>query len=82
MTIQERGVKLATEAKVLALHYNITSAKLQRQLMNFVELWNTPGHVEPELFTAILDDIEAQIEDLCLANKITEDELDELVKQQ
>lgn len=82
MTIQERGVKLASQAKVLALYYNVTSSRLQRDLMNFVELWNTPGHVEPELFAAILDMIEAEIEDLCLANKITEEELDELVKQQ
>lgn len=80
MTIQEHRNKLMQEAQALKHFYSIESPKLREAFAAFDAAYNSPAHVESEEFSALLNAVDAELEDLCIANKITEDLLDDLTE--
>lgn len=79
MNIQERQEHLLNEAKALAFFFGVSSDKLSAAFMLFDSLHESPHHVSSDEFTDALNAIDAEIEDLCIARKITQERLEELM---
>ncbi|MBX9839869.1 MAG: hypothetical protein K2X69_16315 [Silvanigrellaceae bacterium] len=80
MNIQSRHNSLSNEAKALAFFFNVSSDKLSLAFKSFNELYESTEHVDTEEFEDSLNSIEAELEDICISNKISQEELEELME--
>lgn len=81
MSIQEKHAALKAEAQALKYFYNTSSDVLKAALAAFEAAFTSPEHVEAEEFTALLNAIDAEIEDICCLSGICQEVLEELMKQ-
>lgn len=79
MSIQERHEKLMNEAKALAFFFGVSSVKLSSGFILFAALYEAPHHVSSDEFEDELNAIDAEIEDLCISNNISEETLEEMM---
>lgn len=79
MSIQEKHAALIGEAKALKYFYNIHSNALCAAFAAYAAAYTSPTHVEPEVFTTLLNAIDAALEDICIVNGICQEVLDELM---
>lgn len=79
MNIQERQANLLNEAKALSFFFCVSSDVLVAAFKVFDELYVSPAHVSSEAFENAQNAIDAEIEELCIARKITQERLDELM---
>lgn len=80
MSIQERHENLLNEAKALIFFFNLSSDKLIDAFKSFDDLYASKDPIDPEQFSEALHVVDAEIEDLCIARKITQDRLEELME--
>lgn len=82
MTLQEAVNKLKAEALVLSTCFGLSSEQLapvEQAIKASDELWNFPGHVDPTELEAAADAINDAIEDVCIANKISDMQIERLL---
>lgn len=80
MDIQSRYNSLLNEAKAMFFFFNASSDKLSLAFKSFNVLYASTEHVSTEEFEVVLNSIEAEIEDICIANKISQEKLEELTE--
>lgn len=79
MTLQERANNLLEQAVALIDHFDIPSHdtfKLAEAVNAYKLLMAFPGYVEPTELHNALDKVDAEIEDLCIARRITDEYLE------
>lgn len=84
MSIAEQQHKLIVEANVLMAHFNIPAEAqqpLQKAVDNFTEAWTRAAYVDPEELSTLMYAINDAIEDVCLAHRITDEQLESHCKQ-
>lgn len=79
MDIQSRKEQLLNEAKAMAFFFNVSSDSLSMAFNFFNTLYESTEHVSTEDFEVVLNFIEAEIEDLCISEKISQEKLEELM---
>lgn len=79
MDIKERQQSLLNEAKALVFFFGITSDDLSTAFKDFDELYNSPEHVTTGEFEVALNAIDAEIEALCIVNKVSQEKLEDLM---
>lgn len=79
MSVQKRQAHLLNEAKALAFFFGVSSDRLVAAFTVFDDLYASSSHVDAEAFTSAQDAIDAEIEDLCLARKISQEKLEDLM---
>jgi hypothetical protein len=80
MSVQERQANLLNEAKALIFFFGVSSDLLVAGLNYFDELYASTDPVSSDELVAVLDTIDREIEDLCIARKITQERLEELME--
>lgn len=80
MNIKEREDSLLNEAKAMAFFFGISSDKLSSAFILFASLYEAPHHVSYDDFNDALNAIDAEIEDLCLSNHISQENLEYLME--
>lgn len=80
MNVQERYESLLNEAKALIFFFGVSSDLLVAGLNYFDELYASTDPVTADELVAVLDTIDREIEELCIARKITQDRLEELME--
>lgn len=75
----DRHKKLLLEAQALSHFYKVDDRELYNAFRAFADAWDSREHVTGDEFTELLDVIDGWIEDLCLALKIQDTFLEELV---
>lgn len=82
MTLREQVDKLKAEALVLSTCFSLTEAQL-KPVADAVkasdDLWNASGYVEPQDLERAADAINDAIEDVALANKISDYDIEQLL---
>lgn len=82
MTLRDKVDKLKAEALVLSTCFSLTEAQL-KPVADAVkasdDLWNAPGYVEPQDLERAADAINDAIEDVALANKISDYDIEQLL---
>lgn len=82
MTLKEQVDRLKAEALVLSTCFGLTTEQLApvaEAIKASDELWNFPGYVNPTELEAAADAINDAIEDVCLANKISDMQIERLL---
>jgi hypothetical protein len=79
MSVQERQASLLNEAKALSFFFGVSSDVLVASFKAFDELYASSAPVSSDEFTDSLNAIDAEIEDLCISGKITQERLEELM---
>ena len=79
MNVQERQANLLNEAKALKFFFSLSSPKLVAAFDKFNELYTSNEAVTPEEFEQSLNNIDSEIEDLCIAHKVTQESLEALM---
>lgn len=80
MTLIERKNALLVEAQAMLFFFNVTSSALSDNFNSFATLYSSQLQVTIEEFEESLNKIEAEIEDLCIANKISQEKLEDLIE--
>lgn len=80
MNIKERQENLLNEAKALVFFFGVSSDVLVTAFKSFDELYDSQEPVSSEQFEAAQNAIDAEIEDLCINRKITQERLEELME--
>lgn len=80
MSIQERHDKLLQEAQALRHFYNIEDKALYEAFAAFNRAFTSTEHVESDTFTELLNTVDARLEDICLARKLSQEFLEELIE--
>ena len=80
MSVQERQSNFLNEAKALFFFFGVSSDVLVASFKAFDELYASSAHVSSEEFENAQNAIDAEIEDLCIARKITQERLEELME--
>lgn len=85
MTLRDNVDKLKAEALVLSTCFGLTEAQL-KPVADAVkasdDLWNSSGYVDPQNLEQAADAINDAIEDVCLANKISDYDIEQLLPNQ
>lgn len=82
MTLREQVDKLKAEALVLSTYFSLTEAQLKpvaEAVKASDALWDSSGYVEPQDLERAADAINDAIEDVCLANKISDYDIEQLL---
>lgn len=79
MNIQDRQESLVNEAKALQFFYNISSAPLVESIQAFDTLFESTEHVPAEDFIKLQNEIDSEIEALCITHKISQECLEGLM---
>lgn len=82
MTLQEKVNQLKAEALVLSTCFGLNEEQLapvEQAIKASDELWNFPGYVDPTELEQAADAINDAIEDVCLANKISDMQIERLL---
>lgn len=80
MNIQERQVNLVNEVKALQFFYNLSSESLLSAIQSFDELFESSDHVDTEDFIQAQNEIDSEIEALCITHKISQECLEALMR--
>lgn len=80
MNIQERHNYLLDQAKAIAFFFNVSSDSLSMAFKFFNTLYESTEHVSTEDFEVTLNFIEAEIEDLCISEQISQEKIEELME--
>lgn len=79
MELLERQKNYIDEAKALEFFFNISSDKLTQSFKDFDSLYASTEHVTADEFIQSQNAINEEIESLCIANKISQEKLEELM---
>lgn len=84
MTLNERANKLKAEALALDSCFGLSDdavKPVKDAMASYDKLWNFDGYVNPDELHAALDKVNDAIEDVSIAHKITEEQLEQLAKE-
>lgn len=79
MNIQDRQESLVNEAKALQFFYNLSSPPLVESIQAFDTLFESTEHVPAEDFINAQNEIDSEIEALCITHQITQETLEVLM---
>lgn len=82
MTLKEEVDKLKAEALVLSTCFGLTAEQLApvtEAIAASDKLWDFPGYVNPIELETAMNGINDAIEDVCLANKISDMDIERLL---
>ena len=76
MNVMDKFGALNYQVQVLA-QAGYKSAELDEAVTNFLQLWDSPEYVSTEEFEAAIGAVDGAIDDLCIANRINGDWLEQ-----